>query len=63
MPYDPLADTDEYPTYPAKPADEVNERQVRHGNHNRSGTRSRDEKLVEIGRAMQTPGRQTGPRG
>ncbi len=62
MPYDPMADTDDYPTHPTKAPAEVNERQVRHGNHNQAGKQSRDDKLVEIGRAMQTPGRQR-PRG
>lgn len=60
MPYDPLADTDDYPTYPTKAPDEVNERQLRHANHVRAGKEPRDDKLVEFGRAMQTPGRQNG---
>ena len=60
MPYDPLADTDDYPIYPTKSPDEVNERQVRHGNRVQAGKESRNDNLVEIGRAMQTPGRLKG---
>jgi hypothetical protein len=56
-------DTADYPTHPTKPRDEVNGGQVSQANHDQAGIQSRDDKLVEIGRGIQTAGRQNRPQG
>jgi hypothetical protein len=54
----------DHPTHPVKAPNEVNQSQAGGTNGPMSdGHLSQDEKLVEVGRGMQTSGRQTEPRG
>lgn len=51
----------DHPTHPVKDPNEVNQSQVGGTNSPMSSNQSRDDKLVEVGRGMQTSGRQTEP--
>ena len=53
----------DHPTHPVKDPNEVNQSQAGGTNSPMSSDRSRDDKLVEVGRGMQTSGRQTEPQG
>lgn len=57
------SDTTDHPTHPVKDPNEVNQSQAGGTNSPMSSDRSRDDKLVEVGRGMQTSGRQTEPQG